>query len=74
MFDLEDVLPLNFWLLAAFPRWIDPDLPAPIHHFLLVSEVPNQRKSGTVFQRVGVGHIEDARMVYDRSRQFVVHI
>jgi hypothetical protein len=27
-----------------------------------------------VYERVGVGHIEDARMVYERSRQCVVLI
>ncbi|CZR50470.1 uncharacterized protein PAC_00343 [Phialocephala subalpina] len=73
-FDLVDVQPSNFWLLPTYSRWTDPGRPAPIHYALLVSEVPNQRTSGIVFERVGVGHIEDARIVYDRSRQFVVLI
>jgi len=73
-FDLADVQPSNFWLLPAYSRWVDPDRSAPIHYALLVSEVPNQRRTGFVFERVGVGHIEDARMVYSRSQQFMVLI
>jgi hypothetical protein len=74
MFDLIDVQPSNFWLLPAYSRWTDPSRPAPIHYTLLVLEVPNQRGTGIVFERVGVGHIEDARLVYNRSRQCVVLI
>jgi len=74
MFDLVDVQSSNFWLLPAYSRWTDPSRPAPIHYTLLVSEVPNQRGTGIVFERVGVGHIEDARLVYNRSRQCAVLI
>jgi hypothetical protein len=74
MFDLAEIQPSNLWLLPTYSRWTDPSRPAPIHYALLVSEVPNQRATGIVFERVGVGHIEDARMVYERSRQCVVVI
>lgn len=73
-FDLADVQLSEFWLLAAFSRWVKSTRPAPVHYVLLVSEVPNQRAPRTVFERVGVGHVEDARMVYGRSRQFVTLI
>ena len=73
-FDLADIQPSNFWLLPTYSRWTDRSRPAPIHYALLVSEVPNQRATGIVYERVGVGHIEDARMVYERSQQCVVLI
>jgi Heterokaryon incompatibility protein (HET) len=76
-YDLADNQPIHFWLLLLYVRWAAPGHPqmsAPIYYALLVSEVANQRKAGVVFRRVGVGHVEDARPMYGRTKQFLVLI
>lgn len=76
-YDLADNQPIRFWLLLLYVRWAAPGHPqmsAPVYYALLVSEVANQRKAGVVFRRVGVGHVEDARSMYGRTKQFLVLI
>lgn len=71
-FDTSDYQPDKFWLLPIYTRWVERQRLAPIYYVLIIAEVSGQKVSGTVFERVGVGHIEDARMASGRKKQFLV--
>lgn len=74
IFDLPEVQPASFWLLPIYTSSTAEGGAVNVYFTLLVLEVSNQQKGGIVFERVGIGHIEDACIVYNRSRQFVVLI
>lgn len=73
-FDTAENQPAEFCLLPVFTRWVASYRQAPVYFALLVAEVPRQNASGIVFERIGVGHIEDARVVFGCKKRFLVLI
>ena len=73
-YDLSHATPSNFWLLPFYVRFIRKGLSEPVYFALIVSEVPNQKFYGYVFQRIGIGHIDDPMWANGYPRRFLALI
>lgn len=73
VYDVTAVQPKEFWLLPIYCRRMGKDVPL-ICYVLLLEEVGGQKKAGVVFRRIGMGHVEDEKVITGGKKRFLVLI